>query len=211
MSRRAILCAIAGSGCAGQSYFHGIPNVGAKADNVPLWKEWGVGALMPWVDGLYLVTCNSHRKTTGARLGLYRIDDHLKPERSSMASKEMVTRTARWVPMPGNVLRHCCLAPVGLPGSIPATPVDPQRIWRIGRRSRHTSHFRLEWKEGLRRSQPDVLLCLTRAVVLSPGIHDFLFRPYRGPAAGQLRGTRNQHRAADHPIRSQHRQCPDDQ
>jgi hypothetical protein len=82
LSRRAILGAIAGSACAaGQSYFPGIPNVGVKADNVASRTECGVGALMAWADGLYLVTYNSHKKATGTGLGLYRLDEQLKPER----------------------------------------------------------------------------------------------------------------------------------
>ncbi len=54
--------------------------MGFRADNVPERTECGVGALMPWADGLYLVTYNSHKKATGTGLGLYRIDDQLKPE-----------------------------------------------------------------------------------------------------------------------------------
>ena len=82
ISRRALLGAIAGSTyAAGQSYLPGIPNVGVKADNVPSRTECGVGALMPWADGLYLVTYNSHKKATGTGLGLYRLDEQLKPER----------------------------------------------------------------------------------------------------------------------------------
>src|ERR1035441_809360 len=81
ISRRALLGAIAGSACvSGQSYFPGIPNVGVKADNVATRTECGVGALMPWADGLYLVTYNSHKKATGTGLGLYRLDEQLKPE-----------------------------------------------------------------------------------------------------------------------------------
>ncbi len=79
LSRRALLAAIAGSASA-QTFFPGIPNVGFRADNVPERTECGVGALMPWADGLYLVTYNSHKKATGTGLGLYRIDDQLKPE-----------------------------------------------------------------------------------------------------------------------------------
>jgi hypothetical protein len=82
MSRRALLGAIAGSACAsGQSFLPGIPNVGIKADNVPTRTESGIGALMPWADGLYLVNYNSHKKTTGTGLGLYRLDDQFKLER----------------------------------------------------------------------------------------------------------------------------------
>src|SRR5271167_2629643 len=81
MSRRALLSAIAGSACAaGQSFLPGIPNVGFKADNVPTRTECGIGALMPWADGLYAITYNSHKKATGTGLGLYRMDTTLKPE-----------------------------------------------------------------------------------------------------------------------------------
>jgi hypothetical protein len=81
ISRRGALGALAGSAClSGQSFFPGIPNVGVKADNVATRTECGIGALMPWADGLYLVTYNSHKKATGTGLGLYRLDDRLKPE-----------------------------------------------------------------------------------------------------------------------------------
>jgi hypothetical protein len=56
-------------------------NVGFKSDTGPLRSECGVGALMPWADGLWAVTYNSHTPTTGLGLGLYRIDESLKSER----------------------------------------------------------------------------------------------------------------------------------
>jgi hypothetical protein len=55
--------------------------VGFKADNVPSRTECGTGAMMPWADSLWVVTYNSHKKTTGTGLGLYRIGEDLKPER----------------------------------------------------------------------------------------------------------------------------------
>ena len=81
-SRRAMLAALAGSTsfAAAQSFLPDIPNVGFRADNVPERTECGIGALMPWADGLYAVTYNSHKKATGTGLGLYRLDERLKPE-----------------------------------------------------------------------------------------------------------------------------------
>ncbi len=63
-----------------QSFLPGIPNVGFKSDTGPARSECGIGALMPWADSLWAVTYNSHMKGTGAGLGLYRIDETLKPE-----------------------------------------------------------------------------------------------------------------------------------
>ncbi len=82
MSRRAVLAALAGTtGYAfAQSFLPGIPNVGLKGNSDPRRTECGVGALMPWADGLYAVTYNSSGKKTGTGLGLYRLDDSLKPE-----------------------------------------------------------------------------------------------------------------------------------
>lgn len=56
-------------------------NIGFKADTAGPRSECGVGALMPWADSLWAVTYNSHTKTTGTGLGLYRIDENLKSER----------------------------------------------------------------------------------------------------------------------------------
>src|SRR3954464_15687318 len=82
-SRGAILSALAGSGsiALAQSFSPGIPDVGFRADNVPERTECGIGALMPWADGLYAITYNSHKKATGTGLGLYRIDENLKLEK----------------------------------------------------------------------------------------------------------------------------------
>lgn len=82
ISRRSILAALAASATplAGQSFLPGLPNVGFRSDNVPERTECGIGAMMPWADGLYIVTYNSHRKATGTGLGLYRLNDELKPE-----------------------------------------------------------------------------------------------------------------------------------
>jgi hypothetical protein len=82
LSRRALLTALAGSStfAAAQSFLPGLPNVGFRADNVPERTECGIGALMPWADGLYAITYNSHKKATGTGLGLYRMDERLKPE-----------------------------------------------------------------------------------------------------------------------------------
>lgn len=82
ISRRSVLAALAASGgyAAAQSYLPGIPNIGVKANTDPTRTECGVGALMPWADGLYAVTYNSSGKKTGSGLGLYRIDETLKSE-----------------------------------------------------------------------------------------------------------------------------------
>jgi len=82
VTRRSVLASLAAYGgyALGQSYLPGIPNIGVKGENNPQRTECGVGALMPWADGLYAVTYNSSGKTTGNGLGLYRIDDSLKIE-----------------------------------------------------------------------------------------------------------------------------------
>lgn len=78
----ALITGAAGTGAyaLAQDFAPTLPNVGFKADNVPTRTECGIGALMPWADGLYAVTYNSHKKATGTGLGLYRIDTNLKPE-----------------------------------------------------------------------------------------------------------------------------------
>jgi hypothetical protein len=82
LSRRTLLAALAGSSIVAeaQSFLPGLPDVGFRADNVPERTECGIGALMPWADGLYAITYNSHKKATGTGLGLYRLDQTLKPE-----------------------------------------------------------------------------------------------------------------------------------
>src|SRR5690349_15276542 len=84
ISRRTLLSALAGaSGSAfAQTYNNaGQITIGFKADNVPERTECGTGAMMPWADALWVVTYNSHMKTTGTGLGLYRIGEDLKSER----------------------------------------------------------------------------------------------------------------------------------
>jgi hypothetical protein len=83
ISRRNVLASILGTTgyAAAQSFLPGIPNVGLKSDTDLHRTECGVGALMPWADGLYATTYNSSgQKNSGTGLGLYRIDDTLKPE-----------------------------------------------------------------------------------------------------------------------------------
>jgi hypothetical protein len=81
LSRRVLLAGLTGSAfAAAQRFLPGLPNIGFRADNVPERTECGIGALMPWADGLYAVTYNSHKKATGTGLGLYRMDETLKPE-----------------------------------------------------------------------------------------------------------------------------------
>jgi hypothetical protein len=87
-TRRSILAALAGSAAAarGQGSRNltettpGLPNLGLRADSGAVQSECGIGALMPWADTLWAVTYNSHTRTTGAGLGLYRIDDRLRGE-----------------------------------------------------------------------------------------------------------------------------------
>lgn len=82
ISRRSVLAALgASTGCAfAQSFMPGITNVGFKSDNDPYRTECGIGALMPWADGLYASTYNSSGPSNDTGLGLYRINDALKPE-----------------------------------------------------------------------------------------------------------------------------------
>jgi len=82
ISRRSILAALVGSTgyAAAQSFLPGIPNIGFKGDNNAQRTECGIGALMPWADGLYASTYNSSGKRSGTGLGLYRIEDTLKSE-----------------------------------------------------------------------------------------------------------------------------------
>jgi hypothetical protein len=81
ITRRGLLGALAGAPALAQTYLPGIPNIGVRADTGPVRSESGVGALMPWADALWAVTYNSHTKTTGTGLALYRIDENLKMER----------------------------------------------------------------------------------------------------------------------------------
>ncbi|MEZ2347974.1 hypothetical protein [Terriglobus sp. RCC_193] len=86
ITRRSVLASLAATtGYAiAQKVIPGIPNVGIRADNNATRTECGVGALMPWADGLYAVTYNSSGKRTGTGLGLYRLEDDLKIEALDM-------------------------------------------------------------------------------------------------------------------------------
>ncbi len=78
-SRRSVLSLLAGAPLACSAAE--LPaNIGFKADTGLPRSECGVGALMPWADSLWAVTYNSHTRTTGTGLGLYRIDENLKSE-----------------------------------------------------------------------------------------------------------------------------------
>src|SRR6476619_1627410 len=66
--------------------------IGFTADNVPSRTECGIGALMPWADALWAVTYNSHMKTTGTGLGLYRIDEDLRSERVHIHNRTHANR-----------------------------------------------------------------------------------------------------------------------
>ncbi len=80
--RRTFLLSLAGIPAAAQTYwFAGQAVTGFRADTAWPRSECGTGALMPWADALWAVTCNSHMKSTGAGLGLYRIDETLRAER----------------------------------------------------------------------------------------------------------------------------------
>ena len=82
LSRRSMLATLFGSAgyAAAQSYLPTLPNIGFKGDNNAARTECGIGALMPWADGLYASTYNSSGRRTGTGLGLYRISDDLKME-----------------------------------------------------------------------------------------------------------------------------------
>jgi len=82
LSRRSMLATLFGSAgyAAAQSYLPTLPNIGFKGDNSAARTECGIGALMPWADGLYASTYNSSGRRTGTGLGLYRISDDLKME-----------------------------------------------------------------------------------------------------------------------------------
>lgn len=81
LTRRTCFASLLGTAAFAQSQTANLPNVGFKSDMAPARSECGVGALMPWADALWAVTYNSHTKTTGTGLGLYRIDENLKGER----------------------------------------------------------------------------------------------------------------------------------
>jgi hypothetical protein len=82
-SRRSLLGLLSG-GAAAVAAGQRLPTnatIGFRADTGPIRSECGIGALMPWAESLWAVTYNSHMKGTGSGLGLYRIDDQLRPER----------------------------------------------------------------------------------------------------------------------------------
>jgi hypothetical protein len=81
VSRRSILAALVGTTgyCAAQSLLPG-NQLGFKSDNDPFRTECGIGALMPWADGLYASTYNSSGPKNDTGLGLYRIEDTMKME-----------------------------------------------------------------------------------------------------------------------------------
>ena len=81
-TRRSALAGLFGAATLGSKAAFGdqLGTVGFKADTGPIRSECGVGALMPWADSLWAVTYNSHTKTTGTGLGLYRIGEDLKSE-----------------------------------------------------------------------------------------------------------------------------------
>ena len=88
LTRRLLIGSVAGSFAAALAQdtgkvtekTPGLPNVGFRADSTAPRTECGVGALMPWAESLWAVTYNSHTRTTGTGLGLYRIDDRLRAE-----------------------------------------------------------------------------------------------------------------------------------
>lgn len=79
LTRRSFVGLAAGAAARAQSHvMSGIPNIGFHADMAPARSENGTGALMPWSDGLWVSTYNSHMKSTGTGQYLYRISDDLK-------------------------------------------------------------------------------------------------------------------------------------
>ncbi|KAJ3089550.1 hypothetical protein HK102_006116, partial [Quaeritorhiza haematococci] len=54
-----------------------LPSLALTAGHVPR-TECGVGALMPWANGLWLITYVSHKRDTGSGTGLYYIDETLQ-------------------------------------------------------------------------------------------------------------------------------------
>ncbi len=79
-TRRSALALLSGAAAWGQKMPVG-STVGFRSDMEPARSECGIGALMPWADSLWAVTYNSHTKTTGTGLGLYRLNESLVPER----------------------------------------------------------------------------------------------------------------------------------
>ncbi len=62
--------------------------------------------------------------------------------------------------------------------------------------------FGLNGTQDLQRPQPDFLLRLAGKVASAPGPDLFVLRPHRRAAPGQLHRSRDQHRPADHHLRS---------
>ena len=54
-----------------------LPRLTVTADLLPRRTECGIGALMPWVGRLWLVSYVSHKAASGAGTGLYEIDEQL--------------------------------------------------------------------------------------------------------------------------------------
>ena len=90
--------------------------------------------------------------------------------------------------------------PVG--GAVHAAEADPERVWRIVRRSGNAA-------EGLRRPQSHLFLCRGRGRGAARGRHQELLGTHRGYAVGEFRGPRDQHGAAHHHLRSPHGRAAD--
>ena len=105
LTRRSALAGLLGASAA---FGDKPPNVGFKADTGPIRSECGVGALMPWADSLWAVTYNSHTKTTGTGLGLYRIDEDLK---SSLVHVHDGTHANRFIHKESN---QCFIGPYAI-------------------------------------------------------------------------------------------------
>jgi hypothetical protein len=54
-----------------------VPALTAKADNIPIRSESGIGALMPWADRLWAISYVSSGRRSGAGTGLWEVHDDL--------------------------------------------------------------------------------------------------------------------------------------
>jgi len=54
-----------------------VPTLTAKADNIPIRTESGIGALMPWANRLWAISYVSSGARSGAGTGLWEIHDDL--------------------------------------------------------------------------------------------------------------------------------------
>ena len=126
-----------------------LPNVGLTADTGPTRSESGVGALMPWADVLWAVNYNSHTRTTGTGLGLYRIDEQLKTELRNDAKNQ--SENVMIVDLVRNDLGKSCVA-----GTVQVTEL-------FGIYSFPTVHQMISTVEGLLKDDLDFVDALKNA------------------------------------------------